>query len=242
MSIHRWTPLFLVVALSSPVQAVTLPQDGSFAALPGTSVAAQPKLAGTVVEDELTPFNLRLERVTGETLVNWDLTGTVQSQVIRAVDGTFDFYWRVLPDAQYRVRSCAFECVDSIRTSPVPISNFVVSSFSAPEYRADWRSDGPGEAAPRQAQRLFLGSVPDDGVNFSFARIVNEEIHGDSALVTGINSYSMFIDTDAPAYSKSGQFRLTTFDDVFFPGPESGGGAASCTPPSLRSPSRRPWR
>jgi len=169
MNISRLIPLFLAGVSGPAVQAVTLPPYPSQVALPGTSVAAQPHLAGTVVEDLLTPFAYRLEHNTAETGSTWDLTGTVQSQVVRAVDGTFDFYWRVLPDAQYESQICGSEdppqCIISTQTSGPngpPLSDFHVGSFNVPEVRADWRSDGPGEAAPR------MGWFWPGAVNFQF--------------------------------------------------------------------------
>jgi hypothetical protein len=213
MNISRLIPLFLAGVSGAAAQAVTLPPYPSQVALPGTSVAAQPHLAGTVVEDLLTPFAYRVAAHSSETGVTLDLTGTVQSQVVRAVDGTFDFYWRVLPDAQYERQICGSECLpSSTETSPnVPLSDFYVGSFNVPEVRADWRSDGPGEAAPR------MGGM-DFGVRFQFGEVVGDppEFYSNSTLRTGIDSYFVFIDTDARAYSKSGVFFLSTKDELYF--------------------------
>ena len=227
MNISRLIPLFLAGVSGPAVQAVTLPPFPSQVALPGTSVAAQPHLAGTVVEDLLTPFAYRLEAHSSESGVTLDLTGTVQSQVVRAVDGTFDFYWRVLPDAQYESQICGSEdppqCIISTQTSRnVPLSDFYVGSFNVPEVRADWRSDGPGEAAPR------MGGL-DSGVHFQFGEVVGDppEFYSKSTLRTGIHSYFVFIDTDARAYSKSGVFSLSTKDELYFFGIEFGGRSGS---------------
>ena len=213
MNISRLIPLFLAGVSGPAVQAVTLPPYPSQVALPGTSVAAQPHLAGTVVEDLLTPFAYRVAAHQSNSGVTLDLTGTVQSQVVRAVDGTFDFYWRVLPDAQYERQICGSECLpSSTETSPnVPLSDFYVGSFNVPEVRADWRSDGPGEAAPR------MGGL-DSGVHFQFGEVVGDppEFYSNSTLRTGIDSYFVFIDTDARAYSKSGVFFLSTKVELYF--------------------------
>ena len=217
MNISRLIPLFLAGVSGPAVQAVTLPPYPSQVALPGTSVAAQPHLAGTVVEDLLTPFAYRLSAHSSNSGITLDLTGTVQSQVVRAVDGTFDFYWRVLPDAQYERQICGSEdppqCIISTQTSPnVPLSDFYVGSFNVPEVRADWRSDGPGEAAPR------MGIGGPGAVNFQFGEVVGDppEFYSNSTLRTGIDSYFVFIDTDARAYSKSGVFFLSTKDELYF--------------------------
>ena len=219
MNISRLIPLFLAGVSGPAVQAVTLPPYPSQVALPGTSVAAQPHLAGTVVEDLLTPFAYRVAAHQSNSGVTLDLTGTVQSQVVRAVDGTFDFYWRVLPDAQYESQICGSEdppqCIISTQTSRnVPLSDFYVGSFNVPEVRADWRSDGPGEAAPRMGGLDFRPGFN----NFQFGAVVGDppEFYSRSTLRTGIDSYFVFIDTDARAYSKSGVFFLSTKDELYF--------------------------
>ena len=223
MNISRLIPLVLAGVSGPAVQAVTLPPYPSQVALPGTSVAAQPHLAGTVVEDLLTPFAYRVSAHSSNSGVTLDLTGTVQSQVVRAVDGTFDFYWRVLPDAQYERRDCSAhdppQCIISTQTSGPngpPLSDFHVGSFNVPEVRADWRSDGPGEAAPRMGGMDFRPGVN----NFQFGEVVGDppEFYTNSTLRTGIDSYFLFIDTDARAYSKSGVFSLSTQDDLYLGG------------------------
>jgi hypothetical protein len=219
MNVSRLIPLVLVGVAGPAVQAVTLPPYPAQVALPGTSLAAQPHLAGTVVEDLLTPFAYTLEHLASENSYStWDVTGTVQSQVVRAVDGTFDFYWRVLPDAQYEHRSCSTQdipvCIISTQTSPtVHLSDFHVGSFNVPEVRANWRSDGPGEAAPRTGG---LESGLNPTINFHFGEFAGGEFYTNSTLRTGIDSYFLFIDTDARAYSKSGVFSLSSQDELYF--------------------------
>jgi hypothetical protein len=171
----------------------------------------------------LTPFAYRLEHNSAESGSTWDLTGTVQSQAVRAVDGTFDFYWRVMPDAQYEYQICGAQdpplCIISTQMGPngPPLTDFHVGSFNVPEVRADWRSDGPGEAAPRMGG-LSPGLNPT--VNFQFGEVVGDppEFYTNSTLRTGIDSYFLFIDTDARAYSKSGVFSLSTQDDLYLGG------------------------
>src|SRR6478672_6098309 len=61
---------------------------GETVSLPGTSVAAEPNLAGTVLLDNVYSFN--------QTLGTDTYAGTVQERVVReAGSGTLDFYWRV---------------------------------------------------------------------------------------------------------------------------------------------------
>src|SRR5689334_19336252 len=103
--------------------------SGSAAPLPvgdtvitGTTVAAQPELAGTIIEDVLTPYSF-----TGDGgLV---LTGNVQNRVVRSdVDGTLDFYWRIIPDTNSTGHVIAFR----------------VSGFGDSVWDANFRTDGEG--------------------------------------------------------------------------------------------------
>ena len=103
-------------------EAVLL-NPGDNLALPGTTVAAEPQLAGTVLVDDLIPFSFSA----GSGLGN--ITGEVQQRIVRSsVDGTVDFYWRVVNDAN----------------SAASISSFRVGHFVSPEYNANWRIDGVG--------------------------------------------------------------------------------------------------
>lgn len=118
--------------------------EGSTVALPGTTVAANPQLAGTILIDELINFSF--------SDVNGDISGQVQQRVVRSsVDNTIDFYWRVFNDS----------------TSTASIGSFRIGDFVSPEYDADWRIDGLGETAPDAAHR-FSGSES-SSVNFLFS-------------------------------------------------------------------------
>lgn len=175
---RTWMKFFLGGLLnvaSVTAWAVTLPEPGgSFVdvALPGTTTAARSELAGTIIEDDLTPFSIS---GAGETL-----EGNIQNRVVRSVDGTLDFYWRILPTS-----------------GDGDISAFRVTGFAGLALDADWRSDGLGTAAPDTAR--YFGS--DDGsVNFLFA--TNE------VGVTDESSRFFFLDTQATAYAMTGQFDL----------------------------------
>jgi hypothetical protein len=115
---------------------------GSFVALPGTSSAAEPSLAGTVVVDELADFSFAAYDGT--------VSGQVQIRVVESVDNTVDFYWRVFNDAG----------------SSGAIADFRIGDFITPTYDANYRIDGLGDDAPDQA---LLFDDPFDGyVNFNF--------------------------------------------------------------------------
>lgn len=181
---HRmWLKFFLGGLLnvtSLTAWAVSLPEPvGSFVdvALSGTTTATRPELAGPIIEDDLTPFSIS---GAGETL-----TGNIQNRVVRSsVDGTLDFYWRILPTS-----------------GDGDISAFRVTGFAGLALDADWRIDGLGAAAPDTAR--YFGS--DDGsVNFLFE--TNE------VGVVDQSSHFFFLDTQATAYAKTGQFDLLCAD------------------------------
>jgi len=161
-----------IALIVNAAQAVTL-VDNTAVALPGTTVAAEPQLAGTVLEDTLTDFAIAGEGITGH----------IQSRVVRSVDGTLDFYWRVFND----------------ETSRGNIGNFRIGEFLSPEYNANWRIDGLGDVAPTSAYK-FGGGLADQGyINFQFF---------DAASTTGLltpGKSSMFIllDTSATSYNES---------------------------------------
>lgn len=150
---------------------------GDTLALPGTTVAVEPQLAGTVLVDETILFSFSAGVGAG------DITGTVQQRVVRSsVDGTLDFYWRVMNDPN----------------SAAAIGSFRVGSFVSPEYNANWRIDGLGDNAPDQAHR-FTGSG-DTSVNFLF---------NSGGLLPDEGSNFFFFDTSATNYAKTASFDLT---------------------------------
>jgi hypothetical protein len=67
--------------------AVPLPQGSSLVRLPGTTPAAEPNLAGAIVEDVVTPFHYFREiRDAGVLRDRQPIAGTVQSQAILFLD------------------------------------------------------------------------------------------------------------------------------------------------------------
>lgn len=198
-------------ASAGSAAAATLPADGSRVALPGTTVAAQPQLGGTVVKDVVTPFSLHvIDDFCGETCTfSYDLTGMLQSRVVKAVDGTFDFYWRITTQPILsRVRSSE----EGREVEPTPpgftadLSWATLSGFVAEEYRADWRSDGLGSAAPRTAALgetgpvFYFSEVVDDGSSLPAAT--------NSTLRSGDESRFFFLDTDARRYTSDATMQL----------------------------------
>lgn len=118
----RLLALFAVL-LATPVLAVPTPLGPFELAVPGTTVAAEPELVGTVISDQMVPF-----ATPGATPV----TGTVQVRVVRAADQMLAFYWRIT----------------SAASSKGVVDAFAVAGFPQNTYDADWRKDGLGSVAP----------------------------------------------------------------------------------------------
>ena len=166
------------LAASFSAQAVTLVPD-TWVALPGTTEAAEPQLAGVVLEDDIQAFSFN-----GGSGV---ISGTVQSRVVRSsVDGTLDFYWRIISDDR----------------SAGSIGSFRLGQFIASEYNANWRIDGLGQVAS-DAARLF-SPVANGDVNFRFV-----SPNGSSTLGPGQESYFLLLDTTATSYARTGVFDFT---------------------------------
>lgn len=182
IGLTAFSKMFVAAALglsALPAHAVLL-NPGDILPLPGTTVAAEPQLAGTVVIDELIPFSFSAGVGAG------NITGTTQQRIVKSsVDGTLDFYWRVTNDAN----------------SSAAIGSFRIGNFVSPEYNANWRIDGLGTVAPDSAHR-FTGAQ-DSFVNFLFTGATG------GGLQAGQDSNFFFFDTTATNYAKTAFFDLT---------------------------------
>lgn len=180
-----FSKMFIAAALglaALSAHAVLL-NPGDNLALPGTTVAAEPQLAGTVLVDELIPFSFSAGAGLG------NITGEVQQRIVRSsVDGTLDFYWRVMNDLN----------------SAAAIGSFRLGNFVSPEYNANWRIDGLGNESPDSATR-FTGAM-DSYVNFNFNLFSTNPGDG---LLPGQSSYFLLLDTTALNYAKTATFDLT---------------------------------
>jgi hypothetical protein len=158
------------LAANSSAQAVLL-APGSTEALPGTTSAAEPQLAGTIIEDETVSFT-----------IGASIAGDVQLRVVRStLDGSLDFYWRVF----------------NANESGGSIGSFRIGEFFAPEYNANYRTDGLGDVAPTSATR-FSGAL-DSYVNFNFRTPIGP---GDSSPL-------FFLDTTATDYDRTAVYDVT---------------------------------
>lgn len=165
-----------LIGAASNAGAVVL-TVGVHTPLPGTTAALQPHLAGTVLEDVTQAFSFAANGGT--------ISGTVQSRVVRStLDGTLDFYWRVVSDT----------------FSSGAMQSFRIGNFFTSQYNADWRIDGLGNTSPLDAY-LFAG--PGGQVNYEFG------VQPGQGIAPGSETYFLLMDTDAVNYAKTGVYDLT---------------------------------
>ena len=141
----------------------------------GTTVAAQPNLAGVVLVDDIQAFSINA--------TDGIFSGEIQSRVVRSIDGTLDFYWRI--------RNTTFN--PSSPTAPVmQLSALRIGNFAPiAGLNGDYRIDGLGEIAPSSI--LVFPGVQNTFANFIFG----------SPLSAGESSNFMFLDTNARNYAKT---------------------------------------
>lgn len=166
----------LTLVGAGPARADLLLEGATIALTTGTTSAAEPALAGTIIEDRSDTFTMLTDL--------GPVTGSIQSRVIRAVDGTVDFYWRVFSDINSADLIGAFRLGNEITT----------------DYRVNWRSDGLGDVSPLSAHR-FTGALSSD-FNFNFGHL--DTSGAPKGLAAGQSSYFMFLDTDAVDYAMTG--------------------------------------
>ena len=146
-------------------------------------MASDPSLAGTIVQDILTPFTM-------STPSGLD-TGQVQSRVVLAVDGTYDFYWRVFNDP----------------TSAGPIGFLRLGNILTSSYNANYRIDGLGNLAPQTAFLFPSPPNPPGSIDFAFYDVNNP---GTQALEPGKSSLFIFLDTNATNFAKTAILDVAT--------------------------------
>lgn len=168
-------------ASSPSAHGVLLTTPGVPVPLPGTSLAADPKLDGVILEDELVPFEIPGQ---GGGPVGPIAVGMIRHMVVRSsVDSTLDFYWRVTNSAG------------------TPILSLSVEEFFVQQFDADWRNDIAGDKAPKFG---LLRSVR--GATFRFADL-SESGDGVSG---GETSRWMFLDTTARAYERRSNVTISS--------------------------------
>lgn len=116
--------------------------------LAGTTAAARPALAGTVIADTDTPFSLD------------GVTGHVQNRVVReTAGGTLDFYWRVVVDPGSTGSGIGF----------FRLEDFGYGYLTD----ADWRIDGSGTIGATTGRLFNPGHYPAGDINFLFDSTVD---------------------------------------------------------------------
>lgn len=172
--------ILIVWGAASVVYAAPLLAPGGVVALPGSTAAANPELAGVVLHDALIPFQIRA--ASGALLCQ----GRLQDRVVRSNrTKRLHFY--------YRIRDWA--AVAPLPGSISRIETIPFAGFGA--LRVDFRPDGLGSVAPRIARR---SAAPGPLVEFDFR---------DPPLrCGGPESRFFFIETNASAFGPRGTTRL----------------------------------
>lgn len=116
------------ISIAAPVSAIPTSVTPFEIALPGTSAAAEPGLAGAVVNDTLVPFSVASATA--------PVSGTVQVRTVRGADGKLSFYWKI----------------NNAAASKGQVSALHISGFPKAVYDANWRKDGLGSVAPTKVQ------------------------------------------------------------------------------------------
>ena len=156
----------------------------------GTDATAQPQLQGVVLEDRTTPFSyegwFRNEGLENP-LITGPVTGEVQSRVVRSVDGTVDFYWRIAVDV----------------TSFLSVASFELQGWAPGDFLANWRTDLGDGVVP-----AFVMQPASGGPMWFFGQYLPPS----HLIGQGEQSVWFFLDTDATAYGP-GSFRLASERD-----------------------------
>ena len=175
----------LLMGLAGTASAVIV-TPGATVPLSGTTAAANPFLAGTVLIDESYNFSLPVSQ-TDPSLI----TGSVQQRIVReTASGTLDFYWRIT------------------NLQGGSLGYFRVGNFVDSVYDADYRLDGLGDVGPTSITRFTAGmggAINDYSANFNFS-----DAAGRDTLAGGQESYFMFLHTDATNYAKTAFFDLAS--------------------------------
>lgn len=188
----------MIVALfAAPLLAVPL-APGGFANLTGTTAAARPELAGTVIADVTRPFSVD---VGGGNFT----TGSVRDFVVReTVSGTLDFYYSISNDV----------------SSSGSVDFVTRTNFTGVSTDVDWRSDQGGTISPDQASRsaagdsvlfdffannlLFPGQTSRDFFVKTNATVFNEQGSGALAITSQLGGGSFNFATFQPAVPEPG--------------------------------------
>ncbi|HEX9963721.1 MAG TPA: hypothetical protein VGB04_01915 [Allosphingosinicella sp.] len=116
------------LSLSAPLLAVPTPVTPFDIPLAGTTAAAEPDLAGTVISDKLIPFTIASAAA--------PVSGTLQVRVVKGAAGKLAFYWKINNSASSK---------GAVDTMSLP-------GFPKQPFDSNWRKDGLGTVAPSSVE------------------------------------------------------------------------------------------
>jgi len=132
---------------AAEVGAVPVTPGGAAVVLPGTTSAAEPNLAGAILEDVVTAWASPIDPMYGFP----GATGTLQSRVVRETStGTLDFYWRLAVNPA----SYPSYIPTQLTLTGLDLVNFLTGA----SFDANYRLDGLGTSAPADAFSASPGS------------------------------------------------------------------------------------
>ena len=184
----------LIAGFGVTVQAAVLVPGGAIA-LSGTTSAARPELAGTVIYDVLIPFQIDINGFPGNPLYQ----GNLQNRVVRSnIDGTLDFYYR-------------------IRDTNGGLNGILASAetddFTGWSTDVDYRTDGLGSKETTRAERSAAGDL----VTLLYG---NSVFGGEESLFTFIKTDATQFTTGGQTTLKLGGGESITLDTVMPDVPE----------------------
>ncbi len=142
------TGLALALFSALPAHAIPVTPGAAAVVLPGTTAAADPSLAGTVLADVQTHWVSAIDPIYGFP----GAEGELYSRVVRqTVAGTLDFYWRLTVEQP----SYPNFVPRSLEITGLSLPNFLTGT----SFDANYRTDGVGSTAPSGAFSTGAGNV-----------------------------------------------------------------------------------
>ena len=190
----------LALAAGRNAAAVAVTPGGGPAAQPGTTLAADGALAGTVLEDVLTAWSSPDDPKYGFP----GAQGELQSRVVRETStGTLDFYWRITVDGV----SYPNDVPDELTISGLTLADFLTGAA----FDANYRIDGLGDTVPIDA------SAGASSLSWDFAP---------SSFGPNGGSYFLLLHSNATTYDDDalasfGATSVATFEPSAVPEPRS---------------------
>ena len=141
------TGLAFALLCALPARAVPVAPGGGPVVLPGTTLAADPALAGTVLADVQAHWISAIDPLYGFP----GAEGELFSRVVRQTgSGTLDFYWRITVEPP----SYPNFVPQSLALTGLSLANFLTGA----SFDANYRTDGVGTTAPSGAFAADAGS------------------------------------------------------------------------------------